>query len=241
MRSPEQLHRIFSESEYGKTLDNAVRFADFKPVDIDNQTWADVLGDDVNNLRHMPHTHRLVARFAVKQSLSEDTTNVLRAVAMTHDWGEAIDGDIPLPLKTKEDEVSEQESYRFIAEDLLGKYEGEELSDMVWKVLGKENEELGDAFRAVEYIGYNTTAMRAGYMGRLIAARLVHVPFDRPTTEHLAGGLIGFESSLQSQSFATLAHYVKKYSGISEILHEGVPHKENDEIFAARDELRAKR
>lgn len=234
MKSPEQLHQTFAASEYGKTLNNAVRFADFKPVDISNQTWVDVIGDDVNNLRHMPHTHRLAARFALKQTLSEDDTNILRVTAMTHDWGEAIDGDIPLPLKTKQDEVSEQKSYRLIAEDLLGKYEGEELSDTVWRVLDKEDKELGNAFCAIEYIGYNTTAMRAGYMGKLIAARLINLPFDRPTTEHLAGGLIGFESSMQSQSFATLADYVKKYPGISEILHEGVPGKQEDVMPLAK-------
>ena len=224
MKSPEQLHQLFSNSDFGKILDGNVRFSDFKPVDIDNDTWVDVLGDDVNNLQHMPHTHRLVGRFCLAQTVSEKETNILLTTAMTHDWGEAIDGDIALPFKTEADEISEQASYRFIAGELLGKYEGEELSDMVWRVLNKDDKELGDKFRAVEYIGYNTTAMRAGYMGRAISARLIKLPFDRPKIEHLAGGLIGFENAMQSQSYATLAGYSEKYSGIQTILHEGVPH-----------------
>ena len=225
MKSPEQLHHIFSRSDYGQTLDRGIRFADFKPVDIDNQTWVDVLGDDVNNLRHMPHTHRLAGRFSAAEGLAEEDANTLLVTAMTHDWGEAIEGDIPLPFKTAEDDRREQASFRLIAEDLLGKYEGEELSDTVWKVLDKEDEALGDTFRAIEYVGYNTTAMRAGYMGRAIAARLVRLPLDRPTTEHLAGGLLGFESAMQTQSYATLAAYAVKYSGIQTIIQEGVPHK----------------
>lgn len=222
--SPEKLHATFSKSEYGQTLNNAVRFSDFKPVDITNETWVDALGDDVNNLLHMPHTYRIMGRFCVAQSLPQDVTDILLTTAITHDWGEAIDGDIALPLKTTADEESEQASFRSIAEDLLGKNQGEELSDTVWSVLNKEDEKLGDMFRAVEYIGYNTTAMRAGYIGRAIAARLVKTPYTRPETEHLAGGLIGLENSMQAQSYATLAEYAQIYPGIKDIIHQGVPH-----------------
>lgn len=225
MKSPEQLHQIFSESDFGKTLGGNIRFSDFKPVDIDNDTWVEVLGDDVNNLQHMPHTHRLVGRFSLAQHLKQEEVDILLTTAMTHDWGEAIDGDIALPFKTEADEASEQVSFRLIANDLLGKYEGEELSDMVWKVLNKDDKELGDKFRAIEYVGYNTTAMRAGYMGRAISARLIRLPYERQKVEHLAGGLLGFESTMQAQSYSTLAEYSKKYSGIQDILHEGVPHK----------------
>lgn len=222
MKSPEQLYEIFASSPYGNTLNSAIRFADFKPVDIDNSTWVEVLGDDVNNLRHMPHTYRLAARFCIAQSLSEEDTDTLIVTAITHDWGEAIDGDIALPFKTVANEIKEQESYRLIAEDLLGKYEGEELSDKVWSILDKEDKELGDKFRAIEYLGYNTTAMRAGYMGRAIAARLVRLPFDRSTTEHLSGGLLSLETAMQSGSYPTLAEYTQKYPGLQTIVHEGV-------------------
>lgn len=225
MKSPERLHQIFSQSDFGKTLNRNIRFSDFKPVDIDNETWVDVLGDDVNNLQHMPHTHRIVGRFSLAECMGEEDTNILLTTAMTHDWGEAIDGDIALPFKTEADEVSEQASFRLIADELLGKYEGEELSDMVWKVLNKDDRELGDKFRAVEYVGYNTTAMRAGYMGRAISARLIRLPFERNKVEHLAGGLIGFENAMQAQSYSTLAGYSEKYPGIQDILHSGVSHK----------------
>lgn len=225
MKSPEQLHYVFSRSDYGQTLNQSIRFADFKPVDIDNQTWVDILGDDVNNLQHMSHTHHLAKRFSATEHLSEERANTLLVTAMTHDWGEAIEGDIAAPAKTAEDDIREQASFRLIAEDLLGKYEGEELSDTVWKVLDKEDEVLGDKFKAIEYLGYSTTAMRAGYMGRAIATRLVRLPLDRPRTEHLAGGLIGFEAAMQAQSYTTLAEYAMKYSGIQTIIHEGISHR----------------
>jgi hypothetical protein len=224
MRSPEDLHAIFAASEYGRTLDKEVRFGDFKPIDVDNTTWVDVLGDDVNNLLHMPHTQKIAARFCLREAMGDDETRKILLTAATHDWGEAIESDIALPSKTKADEKREEQAFRMIAEDLLGRYDGEELSDIVWDILSKQDEVLGDRFRAIEYIGYNTTAMRAGYMGRAIAGRLIRLPFDRPKTEHISGSLLGLEASLQMQSYPTLAAYAGAYPGIQSIIKEGVPY-----------------
>jgi hypothetical protein len=224
VRSPEELHSLFSASEYGRTLNEEIRFGDFKPVDVENAIWTDMLGDDVNNLLHMPHTQKIAARFCLREAMGDDDTRKIILTAATHDWGEAIESDIALPSKTKADELREEQAFRMIAEDLLGKYEGEELSDIVWAILSKNDAVLGDRFRAIEYIGYVTTAMRAGYMGRAVAGRLVKLPFDRPKTEHIAGSLLGLESSLQMQSYATLATYANTYPGIQTIIKEGVPH-----------------
>lgn len=225
MRSPFELHQRFAESEYGRKLEGCIRFADFKPEDTSNELWGELLGDDVNNLRHMPHTARIAARFSIAQAQNEEDALKVFTTAITHDWGEAIITDIGLPLKTHDDEVAEQLGYRAIAEDLLGKYEGEELSDMVWSILDHTDRELGPQFKAIEYIGYCTTAARAGYVGRAVMTRVIDPPMTRPEREHLVGALLGLENSLVVHSYPTLAKFAKEYSAIEKIMVDGVPYR----------------
>src|SRR5690348_9689172 len=104
----EELYSTFAESHYGETLEAKTRFDVFKPDWATTELWCDVLGDDVNNLRHMAHTARIAEAFAQGEDLSTDTTDLLLKTAATHDWGEAIIGDIPLPDKTDDDEAKEE-------------------------------------------------------------------------------------------------------------------------------------
>lgn len=219
--SPEiQYYRDFEASEYGQDLAAKTRFNTFKPEWTGTELWTDLLGDDVNNLYHMPHTHEIAKTFALYGGLGELATHRLLHTAITHDIGEAKIGDIPLPDKTAADESREEVAYREIANELWGGVQGKHLADSVWNILKHEDKELGDQFRAIEYIGYCTTAMRAG----LVATRLVNglqtAPVTRNEKDHLVSGLLGLERAVTVHNYPTLRSYVEKYPHIEDVLKE---------------------
>lgn len=213
------LHQTFSNSEYGQELVQRTRFNDFKPDFVGTEMWGRLLGQDVNNLGHMPHTTELAGAFAGHNDLDPLTTRLLKTTAITHDWGEAIIGDIALPAKTAEDETREQIAWRHIANDLLGSV-GDELGDDVWSILNHRDAERGDMFRAVEYVGYCTTAMRAGKVATGLAHGFVKLDISRAQKEQLMGGLLGMEKAVSVHNFPTLAKYVDKYPGVEQMLWE---------------------
>lgn len=218
--NPVELHRTFEQSEYGKTLAQRTRFDVFKPEWASTELWTDLLGDDVSNLNHMPHTYDLAKRFALYEGLGQVATHNLLVTAVTHDWGEAIIGDIPLPDKTNNDEQNEKVAYAQIAYDLLGGVDGGRLVNTVWPVLSHGDKNLGDRFRAIEYIGYCTTAMRA----ETVATRLVHglqtIPAERAQKDQIVSGLLGLSRAVQVGNFPTLKAYVEKYPSIEDQLKE---------------------
>lgn len=219
MSEATELFRTFEASQYGEELMQRTRFDTFKPDWVGTELWGQLLGDDVNNLYHMSHTHDLAKRFALYEELGEDTTNVLLTTAATHDWGEAKIGDIPLPDKTEADEKLEKVAYREIARDLLGGKAGDLLTSRTWAVLDPTTKN-GDMFRAIEYIGYCTTAMRAG----AVATRLVHglqsAPVSRNEKDQLVSGLLGLERAVSVHNFPVLKGYVEKYPSIQDQLKE---------------------
>lgn len=215
--TPTLLHTTFSESPYGRDLSERTRFNDFKPDFIDTEMWTRLLGRDVNNLHHMPKTMELATTFGIRNKLDRDTRLELRTVAVTHDWGEAVIGDIPLPSKTADDEKREKIAHRQIAGKLFGQ-QGAELSERVWRVLGHEDEEMGDMFRAIEYIGYCVTGMRAGKVSDAIAHGFVRPPLPRQQVVILQGGLQAMEKNIQVHNFPILNKYIDKYPGIEQQL-----------------------
>lgn len=205
-----ELYQAFSESEYGRHLEQRTRWDDFRPEWATTELWCDLLGDDVNNLRHMPHTTGIAVSFAAATNLSVSETDTLLTTAITHDWGEAIIGDIPLPAKTEEDEKKEFVAYRHIAQTLFGN-RGDRLADRVLPVLGHEDKEMGDMFRAVEYVGYCTTALRAGRVAVSLTHGFRELDITRKQKEGLIGSLLSLENAVKTNGFSTLTQYVKKY------------------------------
>jgi hypothetical protein len=212
------LHETFAESQYGQDLVTRTRFNDFKPDWTTTEQWCNLLGPDVNNLGHMPHTQGIAAEFSAAQNLDTETSRLLATTAITHDWGEAIIGDIALPAKTEEDEKREQVAYRQIAYDLLGEQMGEDLTTRVWSVLNKTNSEAGDMFRAIEYIGYCTTALRAGKAAVYLATGVLDLGIERARKEQLTGGLLGMAKAVEVHNFTTLKGYAEKYPGVREVI-----------------------
>lgn len=219
--NPNALHYAFLSSEYGLTLAERSRWEVFKPDWVSGIMWHNLLGDDVNNLRHMPHTHYLAKQFCEAQRLDSETTDVLLTVAMTHDWGEAIVGDIPMPEKTDDDERREEIAYRHIATTLLGDEQGTALCATVLPVLyphHKETDGAPDMFRAIEYVGYCTTALRARHVADSIAHGFINLNCSRAQKEQLVGNLYSLHRAVEINNFSTLRDYVKKYPGLEGVL-----------------------
>lgn len=220
--SPIPLYKEFEASDYGKDLRQKSRFGTFKPPWTPTKLWTEILGDDVNNLYHMPHTYDIAKRFALYEGMREAETNRLLITAITHDIGEAKIGDIPLPDKTAADESAERLAYQGIARELWGAKDGDQLTSQVWSVLGHEDEAMADRFRAIEYIGYCTTAMRAGLVATRLAYGLQKAPVSRVENDQLVSGLSGLETMVRTHNYPVLAGYVEKYPSIPDQLKDEV-------------------
>lgn len=182
---PYQLHSAFSDTAYGERLAGQVRFGRYKPEDMGNEAWVDLLGADVNNLDHMPLTLGLTKDFircmdvASPGELSDDDKQLLQVAAISHDWGEAIVTDITYSKKTKEDERREKEAFLEIMATEMSAVPGSDLvveaaHEVVFDQVGTR---LGKMFNVVERVGYMRTALRA------------HVRVHEVTCPELANGL----------------------------------------------------
>ena len=215
-----QLYRDFEASEYGQELATRTRFDVFKPDWASTELWGQLLGDDVNNLYHMPHTYELAKSFAMYENIGEVATDRLLTTAITHDWGEAKIGDIPLPDKTANDENLEFIAYKQIAQELYGGTAGEKLTNTVWPVLRKTDAHLGRMFNAVEYLGYCTTALRAGQVATRLVHGFQHVPVSRAEKDQLVSGLLGLERAVTVGNFPVLKGYVELYPSLEDQIKE---------------------
>lgn len=200
---PEYLHQLFAESDYGWALSREIRFGDFKPDYISNQLWESLLGDDVNNLRHMPNTLEITKRF---QRYNKLGGQLLRLTAITHDWGEAVVGDVSLPDKELQGvDTQEVEAYKKIAWELVGE-ELDEVPDVIWG-----EHELSEPFNVIEYIGYCQTGLRAGRMACLLAGQIIRPEIPRKEVDGLVGGLLSLNKMVELKNFKKLAGYADKY------------------------------
>lgn len=170
-----EIYSALGDTEYGQILQGNVRFERFKPDCITNEVWVDVLGDDVNNLRHMQHTANITAWYIFEaESLgvpfTEEEQDLLMTTAFVHDFAEAIDGDVADPDKVDSDEVRDRELRSFVEVASSVTQYPELLADRVLPVM-QGTHPLSRHFRAIEHIGYDQTAWEADYqshqMGRI--------------------------------------------------------------------------
>lgn len=215
-----ELYNTYATSEYGQSMEQKTRFDVFKPEWATTELWCDILGDDVNNLRHMAYTARIAEYFAQGEDLSTDQTNLLLRTASTHDWGEAVIGDIPLPDKTGADERAERRAYATIARDLIGNPDSMRLTSEVWSVLSHEDEDAGDQFKTIEYIGYCTTALKAGKMAVLMSQDISTYNISRVQKDQLVSGLSGLNRAVEVGNFKTLSEMSRRYKSVREIMEE---------------------
>ena len=174
------LHKRFAATEYGEKLKGSIRYEPFKPSEMPNAQWEKLLGADVNNFNHLNVTLGLMKSFlagcAKARSelggnipdaihFSEHDEKVLMVTAITHDWAEAVIGDIPFFEKTELDEKKEVKIYRTMVHEIVGRgknsAESDRLADEVEDVLVNKNSKRGKAFNANEKVGYTRTGLRA--------------------------------------------------------------------------------
>jgi hypothetical protein len=159
-----QIYKSLANNEYGHTLNNEVRFGRFKPDFITNAQWVEMLGQDVNNLEHMEFTAGLTAWYIYRAKelgdpFTKEQENTLMTTAWTHDFAEAIDGDVADPDKDHSSESKRLERLSFFT--VAKSVDAGHLTNLVMDVTQGKHE-LSRHFRAIEVIGYATTGERAG-------------------------------------------------------------------------------
>lgn len=165
-----EIHDRFSTTPYGQTLTKNIRYRFFKPPEVTHGEWEDLLGPDVNNLEHhwvVYRTMRALLRSHTNFSLEEQ--EILLLTAVTHDWAEAIIGDVPYGQKTTGEEDDELRLIPQIADECFGEALRRPIRQTIEQVLQwkpalrktGEGPKLSHAFEVVEQLGFLGTGGRA--------------------------------------------------------------------------------
>ncbi len=168
LRQFAELHRTFSGSEYGQELGKNVRYERYKPDSVSNKEWVELLGRDVSNLEHLRLTYDLTVAF-VRHSeehqpdLLDDTDKAALLLAgVSHDWGEALTGDISYGDKTLDDDEKERIAFAKVASDLfpadVDRFR--RVQEVAFDHNG-DGDRLGRIFSTIECLGYMRTALTA--------------------------------------------------------------------------------
>ncbi|OGJ57562.1 hypothetical protein A3H22_00820 [Candidatus Peribacteria bacterium RIFCSPLOWO2_12_FULL_55_15] len=165
-----EIHERFAATSYGKILAKNIRYRFFKPPEVSHAEWELLLGPDVNNLEHHWWSYRVMRAFLRWNSdFSREEQEVLLLTAVTHDWAEAIIGDIPYGQKTTGEEDDELHLIPQIALECFGEDIAQSVRQTIERVLREkphlrstgEGSKLGHAFEVVEQLGYLGTGGRA--------------------------------------------------------------------------------
>lgn len=172
-----EIYNLFSNSGYGEILNQQVRYGRYKPDEIGNTQWENLLGVDVNNLKHLSLTYGLTRSFldyCASPSLfwtkevpfaaqfSETDEQILLLAAVSHDWAEAVVGDKMFDLKTDQEEQTEGKTQEEIMFEFFNP--GESLAVMIkaaGAIIKDKSSKLGQAFNTIERLGYLRTGLRA--------------------------------------------------------------------------------
>lgn len=164
------IHENFRGTSYGKILAENIRYRFFKPQETSNAEWESILGPDVNNLEHHWWSYRVTRAFLrAHADFSPEEQEILLLTAVTHDWAEAVIGDVPYGQKTGGEEEEELRLIPAIALECFGEHLARSVRQTISQVLrGKpelrktgEGPKLAHAFEVVEQLGYFGTSGRA--------------------------------------------------------------------------------
>lgn len=220
MRPEYQLNEQFANSDYGLILDNSVRFGTFKPDFIANEEWVEMLGEDVNNRTHMMRAYKLTRWAMSHEDLSPLDKERMGLAAMVHDWGEAIVGDTPDPLKTAEGERLERIAWGTVASSLLGKHKAMELAIATDSIVFPQRQnKLSRLWRAIEYMGYFETARKAAEQAGSIDHWEERFDLSGTQSDLLLGSLRNMGSQVCSVSLVKLQPY-KDFNSVRNFLHD---------------------
>jgi hypothetical protein len=170
---PHRVFRAFAKSQYGERLAGKIRYERYKPDIVSAEHWIKLLGPDVDNLKHLLVSLGTTKRFVALcrqesrdgfSCFSTEDENDLAIVAVTHDFGEAVIGDISWDEKTSLDEHEELRHLRSILSQLVfenGEIFPQEKISRVIDILGNADSRLGRSFNVIERMGYVATGVRA--------------------------------------------------------------------------------
>jgi hypothetical protein len=161
----------FAATEHGQELAQRGRWQRFNVAGLETSEWENLLGADVNNLRHMHVSYGIARRFLQRYDGPAVDESLLKLAAITHDVGECIIGDIPFPDKTDADEAAERAA---IQERMDVFFPGitdqtkEALTEAFETVVFDKESREGRLFNAIEHTGY----LRMALIARRRAERL---------------------------------------------------------------------
>jgi 5'-deoxynucleotidase YfbR-like HD superfamily hydrolase len=162
----EAYHKL-ANSQLGQGLANQVRYARYKPEGISNEEWcsSSLLGDDVNNMRHMWDTTKLAKEYLLGQSpetaLNHSDSQVLMMSAVVHDFVESVVGDITFDKKSRIDKKHEAQGMSFMLRAMFGNTLPNKKIRQIYRTVMDGSSKLGEIFNAIEKMGYMRTGLTA--------------------------------------------------------------------------------
>jgi len=217
---PLGLYYRYKESDYGTHLFQQPRFGidAIKPREISTNDWTLILGPDVNNLWHLPHSVNVAT---IYQSLDDPSDGyipqdypilagifsnkyeVLQVAAVVHDIQEAVVGDINIHNKTKESQQREEDVFRTMMQSLYGDCFGDGAIEELSRIVFHQNNPLGYQFQIIEEMGYVMTALQAD-----------HITNGSPHLQNvLSGRREALDEDLLLESRGKLSHLVYDVMG----------------------------
>lgn len=219
------LYIELGHNEYGIKLENEVRYGSYKPENISNDVWTSVLGPDVNNYYHMEYTAGIAAWYIEEserlgEPFSKEEQELLMLTAYTHDFSEAIIGDIPQPEKTGslQEQVEETMAHLAVMESVTP--HPYVLSRPVLDVM-QDRDPLSRHFQAIEFIGYHETGYRAGQEKHRTSEWGRHHGLSPIQELDLARTLDKLHTEVQGGSFMHLLQNMNDLPVINSYIHGG--------------------
>jgi 5'-deoxynucleotidase YfbR-like HD superfamily hydrolase len=257
-------YSLFDLADSGKIRCSqlGVRFNLFRPSGVSPEEWIGLFGADVDSFEHAHLVHLQTRSFLAgcanpsspwkgevspEARFSYQEQEILLLAGVVHDWGESYLGDKPQPSKTAEDEVQEVFAFELVFKTLFS----ERQNPLFWKKLGQvmdflgnKESKLGQAFNAIERLGYLRTgliAWRAGQKAKadkeeafkeiegyrhLVREEIFGGPIE-PMSERLKLELIGnlywLTAEVLANHLPVLVDYAKIYPPVLKYLHKMRP------------------
>lgn len=178
---PLDLYQRYKESDYGVQLFKQPRFGidTIKPEGISTEVWTFLLGPDVNNLWHLPHSVNVATMYQILggpqdvhipqdypmlAGVFSNKHQVLQVAAVLHDIQEAVIGDINIHRKTEESQQREEEVFHTMMQSLYGDYFRDGAIEEIAQIVFHQSNPFGYEFQIIEEMGYVMTALQADHI-----------------------------------------------------------------------------
>ena len=217
-----EIHQRFADSKHGQHLATQIRYKRYKPDCISNTEWCQApLGADVNNLQHMPLTKALTREFLKhqlpEQALSNSDSQVLLLASITHDWAEAITGDIMFDKKSALEDSDEASIMLFMLKKAFGTKLSAETLMQVHQTIKDRNSKLGEIFNAIERVGYMRSGLNAWAASGKPSGELIK-GLDSAAETELRVAFQWMASNVAGNQTIALLKYADKYHPVAKYM-----------------------